>query len=189
MNEGVFTPDGRILAYRLNGGGVNEDLWYRPLQGDTTSKPIAATKFTEWAPRFSPDGRWVAYTSDQSGNTEVYVQAFPGLGARYPVSTGGGLTPIWAPDGRHIYYVANGALSVATISATPAFAVLARQPLIEGNFDFGNGFGNGLRANYDVAPDGQHFVLLKSTSTDAPVLVVYNWKAELADRLAQTMKK
>ena len=162
VNEGVFTPDGRILAYRLNGGGVNEDLWYRQLEGDTTSKPIAATKFTEWAPRFSPDGRWVAYTSDQSGTTEVYVQAFPALGARYPVSTGGGHTPIWAPDGRHIYYVANGQLSVATISTTPTFAVVARQPLFEGSYDF----GAPVRANYDVAPDGQHLVLLKSTSAE-----------------------
>ena len=185
VNEGVFTPDGHMLAYRLNGGGVNEDLWYRQLEGDTTSKPIAATKFSEWAPRFSPDGRWVAYTSDQSGTTEVYVQAFPALGARYPVSTGGGQTPIWAPDGRHIYYVANGQLSVATISTTPTFAVVARQPLFEGSYDF----SVGVRANYDVAPDGQHLVLLKSTSVEGRLLVVHNWKAQLAERLAQTVKK
>jgi serine/threonine-protein kinase len=185
VNEGVFTPDGHILAYRINGGGVNEDLWYRQLEGDTTSKPIAATKFAEWAPRFSPDGRWVAYTSDQSGTTEVYVQAFPALGARYPVSTGGGQTPIWAPDGRHIYYVANGQLSVATVSTAPTFAVVARQPLFEGSYDL----NVPVRANYDVAPDGRHLVLLKSTSVEARLLVVHNWKAQFADRLAQTVKR
>jgi hypothetical protein len=185
VNEGVFTPDGRILAYRLNGGGVNEDLWYRHLEDDTTSKPIAATKFAEVAPRFSPDGRWVAYTSDQSGTTEVYVQAFPALGARYPVSTGGGQTPIWAPDGRHIYYVANGQISVATVSTAPTFAVVARQPLFGGSYDL----NVPVRANYDVAPDGQHLVLLKSTSVEAGLLMVHNWKAQLAERLAQTMKK
>jgi eukaryotic-like serine/threonine-protein kinase len=185
VNEGVFTADGHILAYRISGGGAYEDLWYRQLEGDTASKPIVTTKFTEWAPRFSPDGRWVAYTSDQSGTTEVYVQAFPALGARYPVSIGGGRTPIWAPDGRHVYYVANGQLSVATIATTPTFAVVARQPLIEGSYDL----SVGARANFDVAPDGQHLVLLKATNAEAPLLVVHNWRAELTERLAQMAKK
>ncbi len=87
-------------------------------------------------------------------------------------------------DGISIY-VANGQINVATIATTPAFAVLARQLLFEGTYLL----SSPVRANYDVAPDGQHLVLLKSTSTEARLLVVHNWKAQLAERLAQTVKK
>jgi eukaryotic-like serine/threonine-protein kinase len=179
VNEGAFSPDGHILAYRLNGSETNEDLWYRRLDGDTTSKPIAATRFTEWAPRFSPDGRWVAYTSDQSGRTEVYVQAFPALAARYPVTAGGGQAPIWSRDGRHIYYIANGQMSVATVSTTPAFAVTSRQQLFEGSYALNIA---AVHAPYDISPDGQHILLIRPTSSDAQTIIVHDWKYELRER-------
>ena len=185
VNEGVMTPDGHVLAYRLNGGGVLEDLWYRRLDGDTTPKQIATTEYQELAPRFSPDGKWIAYTSNQSGTIEVYVQEFPALGARYKVTAAGGTTPIWARDGRHIYYVANEQINVATVSTTPRFAITSRQQLFEGVYTF----GTPVHAMYDVAPDGQHLLLIKPMNTDAQTIVVHDWKYALRERAAQAAKK
>jgi len=185
--EGIVSPDGHVLVYRLNGSTNFEDLFYRRLDGDTTPKPITATKtFAERAPRFSPDGRWVAYTSDQSGKPEVYVQAFPALGALYPVTADGGVAPVWAPDGRRIYYVANGQLNMAMVSTTPSFTVTSRQQVFEGTFAFGD---LEVHANFDLAPDGQHFLLLKPTNGDTQVVVVLDWKYELRERTAQPAKK
>ena len=185
VNEGVISPDGHILAYRLNGGGVTEDLWYRRLDGDTASKQITATRFQEHAPRFSPDGRWMAYTSDQSGTFEVYVQAFPALGARIQVTAGGGQTPIWSSDGRHIYYVANGQMNVATVTTTPTFAVTSRQRLFEGNYTF----GTPVHAQFDIAPNGQHILLIRPTTADAQTFIVHDWKYELRERTATAKSK
>jgi serine/threonine-protein kinase len=185
VDEGVISHDGHVLAYRRNGPGAPQDLWYRRLDGDTTPKPIVATSFIEEAPRFSPDDRWVAYNSDQSGSMQVYVQAFPALGARYAVTAAGGATPIWSRDGRHIYYVANEQLNVATISTTPSFSVISRQPLFDGTYTF---LGS-VHANFDLAPDGQHFLLIKPMSADAQTVVVRDWKYELRERTALAVKK
>ena len=184
--EGVISPDGHVLAYRTNSASAPNDLWYRRLDGDTTPKPIAVTPFAEYAPRFSPDGRWVAYASSQSGTLEVYVQAFPALGALIPVTAAGGQTPIWGRDGRHIYYVANGQVNVATVSTTPSFAVGPRQQLFDGAYilDAGN-----VHPNFDLAPDGQHLLLLKPTNLEMRTIVVHDWKYELRARIAQTVKK
>ena len=185
VDEGVISHDGHVLAYRRNGPGAPQDLWYRRLDGDTTPKPIVATSFIEEAPRFSPDDRWVAYNSDQSGSMQVYVQAFPALGARYAVTAAGGATPIWSRDGRHIYYVANEQINVATISTTPSFSETSRQPLFDGTYTF----VGSVHANFDVAPDGQHFLLVKPTSADAQTVVVHDWKYELRERTALAVKK
>ncbi len=185
VNEGTISPDGQYLAYRLNGGGVTEDLWYRRLSGDTTSKPIAATEFAEYAPRFSPDGKWVAYASNQSGRPEVYVQPFPALGARFPVTSGGGSTPLWARDGRHIFYVSDARLWVATVQTSPSFAVTERKQLFDGNFVL----ASQVHAPYDVAPDGQHFLLVKPTGADAQTVVIHDFKYALRERLARAGKR
>ena len=184
--EGVISQNGGVLAYRMNGPTANNDVWYRRLDGDTISKPIVSTKaFAELAPRFSPDGRWVAYASDQSGQSEVYVRAFPALGALYAVSVGGGTTPVWAPDGRHIYYLANGQINVATVATTPSFTVTSRHQLFEIPFNI----AANVHASFDVAPDGQHLLLVKPTSGETQVVVVHDWKYELRDRLAQAGKR
>jgi serine/threonine-protein kinase len=179
VNAGVISPDGHYLLYRLNGGGATEDLHFRRLDGDTTSQPLAATKFLEYAPRVSPDGHWVAYASDPSGELEVYVQAFPALGARFPVSSGGGQTPMWSPDGKHIFFVANGRLHDATVSTARSFSVLSTKPLFDGNYDF----TSSIFTNYDVAPDGKHLLLVKPTAARSPIVFVHDWKYELRGRM------
>jgi serine/threonine-protein kinase len=185
VNEGAFSRDGKAMVFRLNGGPHVEDLFYRRLDGDTTPKPIAASAFIEHAARISPDGRWVAYASDQSGQFEVYVRPLPELGARHSVSTGGGATPVWAPDGRSIYYISNGRIHAATVSTSPTFSVIARQQLFEGNYSF----PTTAHASYDAAPDGQHLLLIKPTTASSQTVVVHDWKYTLRRRLAQGRKE
>ncbi|HUQ82446.1 MAG TPA: protein kinase [Gemmatimonadaceae bacterium] len=130
-------------------------------------------------PRLSPDGRWLAYASDQSGTREVYVQAFPGPGARVQVSFGGGGEPVWHPSGREIFYHAGSMLMSASLTLSPEPGVVRRDSL----------FTIGLwppvqSANYDVMPDGAHFVAIKPLGADAPPVVVVNWLTELRERVA-----
>ncbi|MEO7366883.1 MAG: protein kinase, partial [Gemmatimonadaceae bacterium] len=105
--EAVLSPDAGSMLVRLdNGSGhFQEDIFMRSVSGDTTLKPFIVGKFLDMSPRFSPDGKWVAYTSDQSGVTEVYVTPYPGPGARNLVSTGRAMSPLWYSDGRRIAYV------------------------------------------------------------------------------------
>ncbi len=173
--EGVVSHDGRYLVYRTGPG----DIWYRRLDGDTTSHPIAASAGAEYGPRLSPDDRWVAYSSDESGEQQVYVRPFPSLGARYQVSVDGGSEPVWSADGKRLYYRRNRLLKAATFTTTPAFAVTSREELFEGDFIF-----QAVHAEYDVAPDGAHFLLLKLAGSDVQTIVVQNWIAELRARTA-----
>ena len=113
------------------------------------------------------------------------MQAFPALGARYPVTTGGGTAPVWAPDGRHIYYVASGHVNVATVSTSPVFAVTSRQQLFEGAY----ALTAAVHAPYDVTPDGKHLVLIKPTNANAKTIVAHDWWRTLRERTAQGAKK
>ena len=179
--EGVITPDGRHIIYQQDTTGA--DVYYRALAGDTSPKPIAASpQFTEDMARISPDGRWVAFVTDESGTAQVVVQPFPGPGGRTQLSTTGGVEPVWSRDGRRLYYRDNRQLIAATVRTDPLFAVTAREVLFEDDY-----IGFTLpHANYDVAPDGAHLLFLKA-SADPELQVVYNWRAELRVRLAGTV--
>ena len=104
---------------------------------------------------FSPDGHWLAYQSDQTGRMEVYVQSYPEPGARVPVSLQGGSEPVWARNGRELFYRAGDSLMVASVTLSPEFAVAGRRRLFTGAFLSGGAF-----REYDVAPDDQHFVMI-----------------------------
>ncbi len=174
--EGVITPDGGGVIYQLDTAG--SDIMYRRLAGDTTPKPIANTQFTEMMPRISPDGRWLAYVSDESGGDQVVVQPFPGPGPRIQVSISGGSEPVWSRDGRRLYYRDNQNFVLATVSTSPSFSVSSRQLLFRDEFVK----SPSPHANYDVTPDGTGFLLLKATQ-EAQVMIVHNWLAELRPQL------
>jgi serine/threonine-protein kinase len=176
--EAVISPNGRWLVYQLDTAGA--DVYYRALSGDTVPRPIAnAPQFVEDMARVSPDGNWVAFVTDESGVQQVVVQPFPGPGARTQISTNGGAEPVWSRDGRRIFYRDNQRFVAATIRAGPALEVLRRDVLFEDHF-----VGSTLpHANYDVAPDGVHFLFMKPAQ-EAEIEVVYHWRAELRERLA-----
>ena len=171
-----MTPDGHAVVYRTGSIGT-ADIWYRYLSGDTTVKGVATTPFTEFAPRFSPDGRWIAYTSNESGTFQVYVRPFPGPGAQFPVSVGGGGAPVWSRDGRKIFYsgVANHQLLAASVATSPTFSVTAREVIGEGDY-----YLSLAHANYDVSPDGKSYLVLRPLKGKSEeIVVIHNWAAEL----------
>lgn len=169
-----------MLVYWRSTTGVHPaDIFYRALSGDTTSKPLAVTSAAEIAPKFSPDGKWVAYTSDQDGTMQVYVQPFPPTGARYQVTSTGGMTPVWSPDGDRVFYVAEGNLNAASVRTRPSFAVVARSAVLPGNYLL----STPPYANFDVSPDGQHFLVLRAVGATDRIVAVHGWKYELRERL------
>lgn len=174
--EGVISPDGKFLAFRSTAPDHRHDIWYRRLAGDTARKAIVSAPSQEYAPRFSPNGRWIVYTSDEDGMNQVYVQPFPPTGARYKVTETGGITPLWSPDGRRIYYVDNFRIFVATIETSPEFRVTARDSLF-GTQSYT--FQSPTHPAYDVAPDGKHLLLLRPVGTDNDLVVVHNWRTEV----------
>ncbi|HKT08423.1 MAG TPA: protein kinase [Gemmatimonadaceae bacterium] len=175
--EGVMSPDARYIAYQLDTLGA--DLYYRALTGDTTPHPIAANPSAiEIMPRISPNGKWIAFTTDESGRNEVVVQPFPGPGGRVQVSVNGGAEPVWSRDGRRLFYRGDGMLMAATLGPGPAFSVVRHDSVLTDTYVFA---GN-PHANYDVMPDGTHFIFLKSAD-DGELVVVSNWDAVVRARM------
>ncbi|MDA1081807.1 MAG: hypothetical protein O2973_09035 [Gemmatimonadetes bacterium] len=177
--EGVLTPDGKSIVYQLDNAGTNQaDVMYRALEGDTTSKPIAASNFVEGQPRVSPDGKWVAFVTDASGIGQVVVQPFPGPGPRVQVSASGGSEPVWSRDGRKIFYRDGRRFIAATITTSPSFTVTGRTLLFADEYVF----ALSPHANYDVSRDGTHFLVVKNTDA-AKLTVIYDWLPELRARM------
>ncbi|MCG6986940.1 MAG: protein kinase [Gemmatimonadetes bacterium] len=177
--EGVITPDGKTLVYQRDDGGVTQaDIMYRALEGDTASHPVAATRFVEAQPRVSPDGHWVAFVTDQSGVSQVVVQPFPGPGGQVQISVSGGTEPVWARDGKRIFYRDGRHVVAASVSTTGGFAVTGRTDLFADTY----AFAPAPHANYDVSPDGTRLLMVRSAR--APEYdVVYGWSSELAARM------
>jgi serine/threonine-protein kinase len=150
------------------------------------------TAFNEENAELSPDGRWLAYQSDESGQFEVYVRPFPDVNSgRWPVSTGGGTRPLWARNGRELFYVVTTGAGSAALMRVPiehrgTFTVGVPSKLFEGRYYFTDGVGiAGEERTYDVSPDGQRFLMIKpegeSEEGPAPVnlVLVLNWLEEL----------
>jgi dipeptidyl aminopeptidase/acylaminoacyl peptidase len=177
--EAVVTPDGKSLIYQVDTAGA--DVFTQALTGDRKRVAIAASPFTEAMGRISPDGRWVVYVSDASGSNEVFVQPFPGPGARVQVSSRGGDEPVWSPDGSRIFYRDGRNLVAASVRATPEFEVTGRQAL------FGDVYVKRSlpHANYDVSPDGSSFLFLRETSNKEAVMI-YNWLPEVQARMRES---
>jgi Tol biopolymer transport system component/predicted Ser/Thr protein kinase len=176
--EGVISADGAYLLFQQDTTGTGGRTWVRGLTGDTTPHVVAtASDGQQTAARFSPNGRWVAYQSDELGTYQVYVKPFPALDARYQVSLESGNQPVWSRDGRRLFYLVGPRLIAASLTFSPGFAVTARDTLLSG---IEQGFG--FHANYDVAPEGGRFAYVKSADEGASVVVVHDWKYELRAR-------
>jgi serine/threonine protein kinase len=182
--EVLVAPNGAVLVYRLNQSGGSYGVRFDSLGDVTTPKPFVSTSsYHELMPSLSPDGRWLAHVSDETGAMEVYVRPFPGPSARYLVSAGGGSEPRWAPDGRRLFYRHGRQLLAARVTTVPAFSVTGREVLFEGNYSTSTS-----HQNYDVTPDGQGFLMLQP-DTDVEVIVVLNWITELRARIREAAPK
>jgi eukaryotic-like serine/threonine-protein kinase len=176
--EGVLSPDARYLVYQVDTGGA--DIYYRAVTGDSAPRPIAnSAAAIENMPRVSSDGRWITFVTNESGRDEVVVQPFPGPGGRVQVSAGGGTEPVWSRDGRRLFYRGSGKLMAAEIRAAPSFSVIARDTVFADPYVF----ATNPHANYDVFPDGTHFVFLEPDHS-SQMVVVSNWGTVLRARMA-----
>lgn len=168
-----FSPDGKVLAYWEIGAETARDIWILPLEGDPTPIPFLLTPYNERAPVFSPDGRWISYVSDESGRDEVYIRPYPGPGAQTTISTGGGVEPIWAPDGRRLFYRSANSMMVVSVETGDGISVSKPTVLFEDRYDRGVA-GN---LGYDLAPEGDKFLMIQRLGgrTTASFRVVLNW--------------
>jgi serine/threonine-protein kinase len=173
----AFVPGSRSMVVRTTGGAGLRDLWRSSLDSPRTLVPLLTTPAQEVTPTLSPDGRWIAYVSDESGRNEVYVRSFPDMGARYQVSLTGGTEPVWSPRGGEIFYLDGSALLAAAVRTTPGFEVAGRSTLFQATQYNASGFDR----LYDVAPDGQHFVFVRHLSLSDLVLTL-NWFDNLRAR-------
>jgi serine/threonine-protein kinase len=177
IREAVFTPDGGSIVFRSDTPDSNRDVFRFPLTGERVPVPILTGINDDKQPRISPDGKLVAYNSNETGREEVYLRALSGRAARVRVSTGGGGEPLWSPDGRRLYYRAGPALMVATVVASPTLAITGRDTLFTGEFST-----SAWHQNYDVAPDGKSFIMLRPVEKHRQLVMVVNWIEELRRR-------
>ncbi|PYP74142.1 MAG: hypothetical protein DMD25_15695 [Gemmatimonadetes bacterium] len=166
---GDVTPDGRTLLFRAGGGGPVRSIYTLSLQGPRTPQLFLANQFENHSPSLSPDGHWVAYVSNELGRPDVYVRPFPGPGGRWQVSLDGGTEPLWAPNGRELFYRNGTKMMVAAIALHPTFTVGARRELFDGNY-----VSDPVHRSYDVTRDGRGFVLVRSPKPPADFVVVLN---------------
>jgi eukaryotic-like serine/threonine-protein kinase len=185
-----WSPNGKVLAFVEFDSASGEHIWLLPVgEGKAPPRPWLNTRFDEDQPDWSPDGRWIAYSSNESGRLEVYVQAYPGPGPRYTVSRDGGNSPAWSHDGRELFYTAEDpdgkvTMMAATITTTPRFSIGTPQKLFQGIFTVSSG-----SRSYDVTADGRRFIMVQPHE-QAPrpvsqIVIVQNWGEELR-RIAPT---
>ena len=178
-----ITPDGTAVVFFGNRGTTGRDLLRLALDETHRVTPLVHTPVHETEGTVSPDGRWLAYESTMTGSKEIYVRPFPNVSdGQFPVSTAGGTRPLWAPSGKELFYIGVDG-SLLQVSVEPNGATWnSRAPikLLEGRYFVGGNSGRG----YDVSPDGQRFLMIKGSGSDAsaasPALIlVQHWDEEL----------
>lgn len=180
-----WSPDGKFLVYTVNDPKKGNDIWILPMNPDSKGaseerKPFLflQTEFSETNPVFSPDGRYIAYQSNESGRNEVHIRPFPGPGGKWQVSTNGGTRPRWRNDGKELFYmgVDNKIMAAEIRLGSSSVDVGAASTLFQTS-----AFTGGGRAAYDVTGDGQRFLVSSKTSEGAslPVTLVVNWVGEI----------
>jgi Tol biopolymer transport system component len=177
--------DGRFLLYRVVDPSTRKrELWVLPLEGDKKTFPFARTQFSNDQGRFSPDGHWVAYVSDESGRDEVYVRTFSPNSrgeasddeGKWIISKGGGSEPQWSGDGKTLYYMAaDGPVMAVQISAGQPFRAGVPKALFQLPSPFFGPFGQ----SWGVTPDGKRFFFVVAEQRTRPFNVELNWQAAL----------
>jgi hypothetical protein len=179
---GSFSPDGHVFLYSEIRPGTGRDIFLLPMEGDRTPQVYVQTPSDETTPRFSPDGRYVVYVSDESGRNEVYVQPFNGSGVKHRISVDGGAEVVWGETGE-IFYRSGNRMMVVQVRTEPSLEIRRSQPLFEGPYLL----SASRAANYDVSADGQRFLMLKRAepgiSSPTLINVVQNWSEELKKRV------
>jgi serine/threonine protein kinase len=182
----AWSPDAKSMVYWVADPRTSSDQWFLPLTGERKPVPILQTPFSEGHPQVSPDGKWIAYTSNETGRQEIYVRPFPEGSGKWQVSTSGGTFPRWRHDGKEIYFLSatsSGKMMAADIHATSA-AIQAGVPHALFDSAYLN-FGHSVNYHtYAVSADGQRFLITRPMNAtgdlaSTPITVVVNWTAAL----------
>ena len=176
----AIAGDGDTLIVMRGSQETSFDLFRLSLRDPAQIKTVLKTPAYEGGARLSPDGRWLTYVSDESGQSEIYLRPFPEPDRRWTISTQGGTQPIWSPNGKEIFYRNGDKMMAVEVATSPEVKLSAPRLLFEKQYAFGRGI---TIANYDVTPDGQHFIMVKDEAGAARLNVVLNWLSEL-ERLA-----
>ena len=182
-----YSPDGRVIAYTVMNPSGPVKVATVPLRADGKPQPLDDNKYTEGSPKFSPDGRWVAYCSTESGKPQVYVQGFPAPGPKIQISNDGGTDPVWRRGGGELFFRNGDSMMVVAVSTASGFTAGRPQELWKGTYSHGMSSSCGppgfSSSNYDVAPDGHRFLMIKDENQDkvtsTQVVVALGWADEV----------
>ena len=184
-----WIANGNVMTIYIDSAdSTARDLYMLPLDGDLTPELFLATPFQERGASFSPDGQWIAYVSDESGQDEVYVRSYPGPSGQVIISTGGGEEVVWGPDGSELFYRNGDQVMVVEVTTGQTFSAGAPAPLFAAPYALDNAAGGAGNPNYDLSPDGEQFIVVEQDSPTgvegvAQITVVLNWVEELKARV------
>jgi serine/threonine protein kinase/Tol biopolymer transport system component len=190
-----WSSDGKtlVLMELNNPPNYNFDIAALSMDSDRATKPLLHEKYSEAEPQISPDGRWMAYASNESGKYEVYVRPFPEVdsGGRWLVSTSGGDSPLWSRDGRELFYRNGDAVMAVPVKTGPSFSIETPKTLFHGTYISAGFFVNTLELSpWDISLDGKRFLMMKEPRTAASTLggprkinIILNWLEELKERV------
>jgi Tol biopolymer transport system component len=181
-----WSRDGRFLLYHSIDPQTGYDIWVLPMEGDRKPFVFLKTNFDEKRGKFSPDGRWVAYMSNESGRYEIYVRPFSGnapgaaTGGQWQVSTSGGISPRWRADGKELYYIApDGKLMATPITASGATIAPGTPVALFQTRVYGGGTDQNVGTSYDVSGDGRFLIDTVLEDAASPITLLQNWTAGL----------
>jgi len=176
-HTGSWSVDDQWLTVELLSPATGSDIWLLSAEEEEwKAEPLFQTAFQEQSPVLSPDGRWLAYTSDETGLSELYVQRFPIAGRKWQISAGGGEAPLWSPNGRELFYWKQSRMMAVPVTTEPDFVPGKERELPQPDFSF--------LLNWDIAPDGKRFVVVghettKSKANVEEIRVVTDWFEEI----------
>ncbi len=183
VGGGAWSPNGLVLAFFQFQPATRRDLWVLEPGGDRQPRPFLVTKANERGPRFSPDGRWIAYVSDASGRDEIFINAYPGPSGPIPVSTGGGREPVWSRDRQELFYRQGDRVMAVEVDDAANVPLRAPRLLFEGPYQTDFFAGVGL-PNYDVGRDGRFIMVSDPGAPNTRFTIVQNWFEELKRRVS-----
>jgi serine/threonine-protein kinase len=186
-----WSDNGKTLVLaEWNIGAGRFDIGMLSMEGDRKWKALLSENYNEAQPQISPDGRWMVYTSNESGQNQIFVRPFPEVNSgRWQISTSGGDSPLWSRDGREIFYRNGDAVMAVSVKTAPTFGLETPRILFRGTYVSNVlRYGNNDFATWDISPDGKRFLMMKEAGTGAVegprrINIVLNWMGELKQRV------
>jgi serine/threonine-protein kinase len=192
-----WSPDGGTIVYTAAGPGIPASIMLAHPEGRKPAESFSKEKAPEGSPKFSPDGRWLAYCSNESGKPQVYVQAFPGPGAKIQISNDGGTDPVWKRKGGELYYRNGDSMMAVGVSTAGTLSAGRPRELWKGHYSHGMSSSCGppgaTSSNYDVTADGSRFLMIKDDDQDRTasrqIVVVLGWADGLRRMAAKSLRE